>query len=101
MWDGGNAAKHTIGRKIARDSRFGSHHGIGADLQVPGNANLTGQSYMLAKSRAAGNTHLRNDHAVFTDNAVVGDLHQVVDLGPALYHGHLEGCAIDGRIRAY
>src|SRR5512136_1310628 len=68
---------------------------------MSGNAHLAGKSYMLAKLGAPGYADLRNDHTVLADHAIVSDLHQVVDLGPALDEGYFQSGTIDGRVRAY
>jgi hypothetical protein len=61
--------------------RFGTNHDIVTDFQMADNTYLTTNRYVLTQLGASGNSGLGNDDAVFTDNAVVGNLHQVINLG--------------------
>ena len=67
---------------------------------MAGDTYLAGQGDVVADRGAAGYPHLGDNHAVAPDLAVVGDLHQVVELGALLYQGRLQGGPVDGRIGA-
>src|SRR3989338_705347 len=43
---------------------------------------LSGENDPVADGDAPGNTDLRNNDTVFADRDIVGNLHQVIDLGP-------------------
>ena len=58
------------------------------------------KSPSCAELRRAGDARLSNDDAMPPDDDVVGDLHQIVDLGAFADHGIGEKAAIDGRIGA-
>ena len=50
--------------------------------------------------RRAGDADLGDDHAMAADDHVVGDLHQIVDLGALADHRVAAGAAIDRRVGA-
>src|SRR5690349_8479570 len=56
------------------------------------------QNVALQHARAC-ETRLRTNDIVFTDGAGVSDLHQTVDLGPALHSRLADSSPIDGRQR--
>ena len=53
-----------------------------------------------AERGAAGDACLRDDDGVGTDDHVVGDLHQVIDLDPLADMGAAKAGTIDRRVRA-
>ena len=66
-------------------------------MHVVANADLAGHHDVIAGRRAAGDSDLRTNHVVPADAAVVGDHHQVVDLGAVADFGRAVGAPIDRR----
>src|SRR5256714_14869337 len=64
------------------------------------NANLPGQRHAFSDPHTSRNSDLRGDHRMFSDDHVVSDLHQIVDLYPFLNPCSAETRAVDGRVRA-
>src|SRR5437899_173973 len=62
-------------------------------------ADLAGQRYVTAHPRAARDSHLRDDNAVFSDDHVVRDLHQVVDLRAPADDGGPQRPPVDRDVR--
>src|SRR5690242_498636 len=100
MRDAGDAAHRLVGRQVPRNTGLGADHDVVADLDVPGDADLPAHDNMVADLGATGDADLGNDHAVLAQDAVVGDLHQVVDLAPPPDPGHLEGRPVDDGVGA-
>jgi hypothetical protein len=69
-------------------------------VNVVADTNLAGQHHVIARDRAAGDADLRADHIVFSDPAIVGNHHQVIDLGPITDDRGSISAAIDGRAGA-
>jgi len=74
-------------------------HMIG-DLDMPDQANPTGQRTMPTDACTAGDTDTAGDGSMFTDHDVVRNLHQVVDFDPGLDHRIVERAAIDAGVGA-
>ena len=71
-----------------------------SDFQVASDADLPSEDNVVAQLRAARNARLGNDEAVFPDNDVVPDLHQVVYFGSLADDSRPERAAINGHVRA-
>src|ERR1039458_5561967 len=94
-------AKHDRARRqILGDTALRGHDGVGADLEVVGDAGLAGQRDVVANLHTARDTGLRDHDAVLANRHVVGDLHEVVDLGPAPDDRGIHRRAIDCHVRA-
>src|SRR4051794_28421599 len=52
-----------------------------SDPQVTDHTDLTAENHVILQSGRARNSHTGNDDAVASDHDVMGDLHQVIDLG--------------------
>ena len=96
----GNAEHVGAGRHVGAHAGLGAQHGSLADAHVIAHADLAGHHHVVAGGRAAGHADLRADHVVLADAAVVGDHHQVVDLGAVADDRRAVGAAIDGRAGA-
>src|ERR1700688_1062764 len=63
-------------------------------------ADLPAEHNVVLDDDAAGKTSLRGDHYIFSEEAVVADMHQVVDLRSAPNAGFVERAAVDGCVGA-
>src|SRR6185369_8640289 len=85
---------------VAVDARAGADDGAVANIDVVGDADLAGHHHVTARGAGAGDADLADEHVVRTDLAVVGDHHQVVDLGSRPDARRLKRAAVDGRAGA-
>ena len=97
--------RDAAGKHRARGHRLGNaglwpDDGAVADLDVIDHADLPGQSDVFAEPSAAGDSRLGCDHGMLTDDHIVGDLYQVVDLGSSLNDGFAQRRSIDRGIGA-
>ena len=88
------------GGNIGDDSGACAQHGLGADGQMVGEADLPAHHDVIPHIAASGYAGLRDQHAVPSDGGVVSDLHQIVDLGALADDRISGGAAIDGRVGA-
>ena len=65
--------------------------------QMAGQARLAAEGGEIADHGRAGNAALRHQNAMAADDDVVGDLHQIVDLGPFADDRVAVGAAVDRR----
>ncbi len=65
---------------------------------MPEDSHLTPEHRVFADLGAAADTILGDDNAVFTNDDVVGDLHEVVDLGAFADEGVAECAAINSAV---
>ena len=79
---------------LGRDSTL---HPNGQVLRDP---HLASDQHTLLDRRAAGNARLRRDQTRFTDDDVVCNVHEVVDLGAGVDHGVAPTAAVDRGIGA-
>ena len=93
-----NPRENLAGRDAVVDSRLGPDHRACADFQMSGHPDLSPQGNEVAKLGASRDSDLRDDDAVFTHETVVGDLHQIVDLGPSPDDGGAQGGPVDGGV---
>ena len=61
-------------------------------------ADLARQNHIVIEGGAAGNPRLGADEAMFSNNHVMTDLHQIVDLAPLAHHRAAEARPVDGGI---
>ena len=62
----------------------GGNHHLVSDLEMVSQSRLTSDHDMTADGGAAGDANLGYQDGVFADRDVMGDLHEIVDLGPLL-----------------
>src|SRR5438094_696332 len=62
------------------------------------NSNLPAEDDVVLNGDAAGEPGLRRDDNVFSDAAVVSDVHEIVDLGAASDARFIQRSAVDGRV---
>jgi hypothetical protein len=72
-------------RDAGGNSALSATHGFGTDADVSCGTHLAGQIYIIANDGAACQAYLSAEDAVFTYNAVMPDLNQIVDLGAFAY----------------
>ena len=84
----------TVGHVVG-DTRFGAQHSAISDMNVVANAHLAGHDNVVAGGRAAGDTDLATDEVMFTDAAVMGYLHQVIDFGAFADNRRSVGPSVD------
>src|SRR6185436_6255343 len=87
-------------RHVVLDVRHAGGLGAAAHLDVTDHAGLGAHHHVVAQLRRASDAALGNDDAVPADHHVVGDLHEVVDLGALADHRVRQRAAVDGRIGA-
>ena len=75
------AAHARAGLDVVLDVRHAGDLRAAADLDVADHARMRTHDDEIAELRRAGDAALRHDHAMAADDDVVGDLHEVVDLG--------------------
>ena len=82
------------------DSAFRPDDGFVANFNVPNQADLSGQRHVIAEPGASGDADLGNQDGMFSDDHVVGDHDQVVNLRPFLNPGAAKAGAVNGGVRA-
>ena len=85
---------------ILRHTRLRHDDALVSDGQMTRDADLSRNGHVVADDGASGNAHERANDAMLTNNAVVADLHEVVDLRTGTDAGPPEATAVDRRIRA-
>ena len=85
---------------IVHDAGLGGNDDFVADFEMARNAHLPGQGGVGADFGAARNADLRDHQTVFPNGDVVGDLHQVVDLGAFADDGRPQRAAVNGDVGA-
>src|SRR5207247_5181106 len=90
-----HAAGHALGNAALR----GDHAAI-SDFDVADDANLPRHRDALANAGAARDSSLRHDHRIFSDDHVVRNLHEIVDLHALLNPRPAKTRAIDRSVRA-
>ena len=95
---GGSAAPGLSLRHVPHDAAPGRNSRVRADLDVVGNSCLSADHDVVANFRAARDADLSCQHAMTTDADIVGNLHEIIDLGAAADESISEGSPIDGRI---
>jgi hypothetical protein len=92
----GRVAVHESSRgDIARHTGAATHFCRFADRDVPAQSGLAGQHDIVAQRSAAGDAHLGTNETVFADDYVVGDLHEIIDLGALADLGAAETRAVE------
>jgi len=76
-------------------------HGALADLKVVQDPYLTCQNHAGTEFCTAGDSCLSNDQALLSNDHVVGDVNQIIDLGASADHGFPQRCAVNRRVRPY
>ncbi len=69
-------------------------------MDMVAHAYLTGHDHVVSRARRAGDSNLADKNVMSADLAIVGDHHEIVDLGPDPDPRRAEGSAIDRRARA-
>src|SRR5258708_7903697 len=69
-----------------------------ADLEMPGQANLSAQNDIVAQLGAAGDAGLRNHQAMLAESHVVRNLDEVVYFGTLPNQGRSERAAVNGHV---
>ena len=98
--DGRGSAPSLARRHVAHHPGLGGDLRAGADGQMAGQARLAAEGGEIADHGRARNAALRHQHAMAADDDVVGDLHQIVDLGPFADDRIAVGAAVDRRTGA-
>ncbi len=93
---GGRTAPPHPRRNFADHAAAGGDLGAVADHGMIADADPRRQHHTIAEDGAAGNAALADHDAVPSDDDVVADLHEVVDLGALADHGVAQRTAIDG-----
>lgn len=75
-------------------------NGMVTNSNVTNDPGLTSQNGIVANYHTTGQTNLGNNQTTLSDDDVVGNLHQVVDLGTSLDPGAAKPGTIDADIRA-
>src|SRR5687768_8316429 len=70
-----------------------------ADRDVTTHSDLAAEHHIVLELRTARNADLPANQTVATDDHIVSDLDEVIDLRPLAYDGLAEARAIDGRVR--
>jgi hypothetical protein len=83
-----------------------THSTLGRDnnlipyLHVPHDADLAGQGHIIAQPGATGDSRLGYKDTVLPNHYIVGNLHQIIDLGPLLNPSAAKSRPVNGRIGA-
>src|SRR5208283_5924296 len=96
--DGRSAADHGSGGNVVRDAALGDGDGSVSDLDVAGDAYLSGENHVVAYIRRSGQADLRDEQRVVAYGATVADLDQVVDLRAAPNAGFANAGAVDAGV---
>src|SRR5437660_206797 len=91
---GGTAQDAQSGGDVEVDGGAGADDGAVADVHVIGDAGLSREDRVFSRARRARDAGLAHQQIVWADRNVVGDLHQVVDLGAGADGGGLEGASV-------
>src|SRR6267154_756285 len=85
---------------VLERGRLGADDHVVAEAEMPPDSRLARQDRPAPEPGAAGDSRLRHQHRILSDRDVMGDLDEVVDLGPTAYDGASEGGAVDRRAGA-
>ncbi len=95
---GGFAGIDYTARETGGDSRAGSDGGLVTNCNVTGDADLGCDGDVVADFRTSCDSRLGNDETVLSDDAVVTDLDEIIELGAFSNDGFSETGAIDGGV---
>src|ERR1035437_7589147 len=83
---------------VAQNAGASSENHAGADVSVLSEADLATQNRPILDDAGPGDTRLRGDDDVPADDAVVGDVDEVVDLRPGTDPGLAKRSSVDGGV---
>ena len=95
-----NAAPAGARRNIAVDAAGGRDLSAHADPDMALHGHLAADGHVILDRRRAGDADLGHDHAMAADHDVMGDLHEVIDLGALADHRIAAGAPVDRGVRA-
>jgi hypothetical protein len=94
------ARQQSPGWHRLRHPRLRSDRGAIADLDMIDHAHLSSQRDILAEFGTSGDAGLSGDYRVFSDDNVMRNLHEVIDLCPSTDQGAAECSPVDRAIGA-
>ena len=94
------APKRSTILNAAGDTAFGTDGDIVADLDMADDADLTCYDAVGTNLARAGNARLRSDSRIATDNDIVGQLAEIVDLGTLMDDRRAHSGAVDAGVGA-
>ena len=77
---GGRSAHFLPCGQIGYHSRLRGDHCAVADTDVVGHADLSAKHYAIAELARAGDADLRDDQAAFSNDNIMRDLHEIINL---------------------
>ena len=89
-------AKPCAARQVLRNAALRRDNRVVLDCKMANDPDLAGHHHFFSDAGAAGNARLRGDDGMLSNNDVVRDLHEIVDLNAFLDPGPTESSAIDG-----
>ena len=89
------SGNHAVGFKIVAHSRFCAYDDAVPQPDVAHETYLSGQSDMMTDLGASGNPDLGHDQTVLSDNYIMCDLNQIINLRAPLDNGLAESGPID------
>src|SRR5207237_452181 len=93
----GRRTEHALAyRYFLGDPRLPSDDGPFSDSDMVDDTGLSGNDDVIAGTAGAGDAHLAHEQVVLADLAVMGDHHEIIDLGPLADARGLEGAAVNG-----
>jgi len=98
LWGIAGARASSRRRHILRNTRLRHNDALVTDGQMPRNADLARDGYLVANDGATGDADQRADKAMIADGAVVADLNEVVDFRTLAHAGPTKATAVDGRV---
>src|SRR5579875_413823 len=97
----GGRPEHRLARgHVTHDSGLGADLGARADIEMTDETALTADHHEVAQPGAAGNSCLRDEHALAPDPDVVPDLHEIINHRARADDGVGAGAAVDGGVGA-
>src|SRR5439155_7178898 len=98
-WNRGRAEPNASWKAL-RDTALRTNRRAVANFKMPCKANLPSHHHVFAHACAACYASLRRDDRIFSNDDVVRDLHEIVDLHTLLNPGPAKPGAVDGRVCA-
>ena len=89
-------AKPCAARQVLRNAALRRDNRVVLDCKMANDPDLAGHHHFFSDASAAGNARLRGDDGMLSNNDVVRDLHEIVDLNAFLDPSPTESSPING-----
>src|SRR5689334_955029 len=86
------------GRNVSEDPSLGGESRAGTYAQMSADSGLTGENCSVADGHGSSDSDLRHQQTFLADAHVVGNVHQIVDLGAFADNSVVDAAAVDRSI---